>query len=96
LRKRIPPDIRDKVTLTFEFRDNSVTLFENRPRWNEPSQWTHSAIAQFRFEPSTGNWTLYCVDRNSKWHIYQGLESTKRFDVLLNEVDHDPTGIFFG
>jgi hypothetical protein len=93
---RVPPDVRDKVNLTFDFRGNSLTLFENRPRSNDPSQWTHMAIAQFRFDPSTGQWTLYCADRNSKWHKYLDVEPTSRFDTLLEEVNKDPTGIFFG
>jgi hypothetical protein len=54
------------------------------------------AIAQFRFDPSTGQWTLYCADRNSKWHKYLDVEPTSRFDTLLEEVNKDPTGIFFG
>ena len=93
---RVPPDIRDKVNLSFEFRANSVTLFENRPRWNDPSEWTHSAVAQFRFEPKSGRWTLFCADRNSRWHEYPEVEPTSRFDELLEEVSKDPTGIFFG
>ena len=93
---RVPPQVRDKVNLTFDFQGNAVTLRENRPRWNDPSQWTHSAIAQFRFEPTTGQWTLYCADRNSKWHEYLVVEPTSRFDVLLEEVNKDPTAIFFG
>ena len=94
--RRVPPDIRAKVNLTFDFRATSVTLYENRPRWNDPSQWTHMAIAQFRFDTSTGKWTLYCADRNSRWHAYLDREPTSRFNTLLEEVDKDPTGIFFG
>ena len=94
--RRVPAHIRDKVNLTFRFRGNSVTLYENRPVWDKPSEWIHMAIAQFRFDPSTGHWTLYCADRNSKWHEYLDVDPTKRLEKLLEEVDRDPTGIFFG
>jgi hypothetical protein len=53
-------------------------------------------IAQFRFDPETGKWTLYYADRNSKWHEYTDIEATSHFDELLKGVDSDPTGIFFG
>lgn len=94
--RRVPPHIREKVNLTYGFRGNSVTLYENRPRWNDPTRWIHMAIAQFRFDPSTGKWMLHCADRNSRWHEYLDVEPTSRFDILLQEVDKDPTGIFFG
>jgi hypothetical protein len=94
--KRIPPDIRHQLNMTFEFRGNSVTLIENRPYWKDPSQWTHLAIAKFRYYPSNGQWTLYWADRNSRWHLYPEVEPTPHFEILLQEVDRDPSGIFFG
>jgi len=49
-----------------------------------------------RYNGKTGKWSLYCADRNSKWHEYHGLEPTQNFDIILNEIDKDPTGIFWG
>lgn len=94
--KRIPSHVRNQIRLTFEFRANSVTLFEDRPVYNNPSRWTHSAIAQFRFDDKALRWTLFYRDRNEKWHKYVGLFATPSFDDLLAEVDRDPTGIFWG
>ena len=92
----IPPHARDQISLSYEFRGKSVTLFEHRPRWDQPNDWISSAIAQFRFDPSNGRWRLYCADRNSKWHVYSLKRPTSRFESLLAEVVKDPTGIFFG
>jgi hypothetical protein len=94
--RRIPAHVRDKLRLTFEFRADSVTLFEDRPLWNDPAQWTHSKVAQFRFDMKTLRWSLYCCDRNSKWHLYESAPATASFEGLLAEVDRDPTGIFWG
>jgi hypothetical protein len=88
--------MRDKVRLKYKIRGNSVTLFEERPTFTDPGLWIDIKLAQFRFDPSDGQWTLYYADRNSRWHLYFGIESTKAFDTLLNEVDDDPTGIFWG
>jgi hypothetical protein len=39
---------------------------------------------------------LYWRDRNLRFHIYDLLEPSNRVDDLLNEIDRDPTCIFWG
>jgi hypothetical protein len=95
--KRVPEHILDKVRLSYKFRGNSVTIFENRAPWREGmKEWSSLAVAQMRYEEKTGKWTLYCADRNDKWHEYYDIDSTKDIDKLLREIDEDPTGIFWG
>lgn len=53
-------------------------------------------IAQIRYDDKTGKWTLYCADRNDKWHEYIDIDATKNIDKILAEIDDDPTGIFWG
>ena len=84
------------IHLDFKFRGNSVTLYEERPTFFDPSDWVRTVIAQFRYNPKTKEWTLYCADRNSRWHEYIDLLPSTDLDVLLREVDRDPTGIFWG
>ena len=93
---KIPAHVRDKVRLSYRFRGNTITLFEHRPVFNKQGKWTDSPVAQFRYNPGGNKWTLYCADRNSRWHRYDDLEPAEDFDVLLQEVDEDPTGIFWG
>ena len=94
--QKIPKHVKDKIHLSYRFRGNSVILVEHRPYFLRPSEWAESVVAQFRFEPKTNTWTLYCADRNSKWHKYRNMEPTEEFDLLLQEVNEDPTGIFWG
>jgi Protein of unknown function (DUF3024) len=54
------------------------------------------AVAQLRYDPADHHWRLYCADRNSRWHYYDMAEPTPHLDELLNEIDEDPTGIFWG
>jgi hypothetical protein len=39
---------------------------------------------------------LYCQHRDLRWHAYEALPAARDFGRLLNEVDVDPTGIFWG
>lgn len=96
-KKRVPEHVLDKVNLSYKIRGNSITIFENRAPWRpDMKEWTSMPIAQIRYNEKTGEWTLYCADRNNRWHKYEGLLPTKNIDQILAEIDRDPTGIFWG
>ncbi|PIQ97857.1 MAG: hypothetical protein COV67_01985 [Nitrospinae bacterium CG11_big_fil_rev_8_21_14_0_20_56_8] len=94
---KIPAHLRDKITVTYEIRGNSVTLFENRAPWREEmTEWTKSKVAQMRYDEKKATWNLFCRDRNGKWHPYGSLSPTKNLDRVLEEINDDPTCIFWG
>jgi hypothetical protein len=94
--RRVPPHIRDQIRLIFKFRGNTVTLIETRPYFMDPSIWTESPVAQFRFDIDKKVWCLYCRDRNTRWHFYDLVKPSANLDDLIAEVDRDPTCIFWG
>ncbi len=53
------------------------------------------AIAQLRYE-GDGRWTLYFGDRNDRWVRYPELAPKQPIGLLINELDEDPTCIFWG
>jgi hypothetical protein len=96
-KKRIPEHAKQQVRLSYKFRGSGATIFEERAPWRKDlKEWTSMAIAQMRYDEETGKWTLYCADRNDKWHEYYDIDPTKNIDDLLKEIGEDPTGIFWG
>ena len=95
-RAKVPAGLHDSVRIGFKIQGNNVTLFEERPAFGKPELWVKIVVAQFRFKSQEKEWTLYCADRNSRWHTYSEVEPSKNFENLLKEVDEDPTGIFWG
>jgi hypothetical protein len=69
-------------------------MFEERPDTLRPTEWSRMVVAQFRYDPPTAHWSLYCADRNVRWHLYDEIGPTKDIGLLLREVDEDPTGIW--
>lgn len=94
---RVPPHVRNQLTLSFNIRGNNITIVENRAPWREGlSEWTHMSIAQLRYDVDNATWKLYCRDRNEKWWLYKPFAPSNDIDKVLQEIDRDPTGIFWG
>ena len=94
--RRVPAHVRDQIRLIFKFRGNAVTLIETRPYFKDPSTWTESPVAQFRFGLDEKVWSLYCRDRNTRWRFYNLIQPSANLDDLIAEVDRDPTCNFWG
>jgi len=93
---KVPEAIRYQLRLEFKIRGNNVTLIEERPAFGNPDIWISIPIAQFRYNPDDETWYLYCCYRNLRWHLYHLISSNRDMDVLIREVEKDPTGIFWG
>ena len=62
----------------------------------ESAQWTRSAVARLRYSQSKRSWSLYWCDQYQKFHRYELAAPTESLDLLLGEIDDDPTAIFWG
>ena len=95
---RIPAHVRDQVRLEVEVRGNNATIYERRPPWHPTvgPVWSTMPIARLRWSATHSVWTLFWADSNGTWHRYLNRESTPTITVLLDELDRDPTGTFWG
>ena len=58
--------------------------------------WLQVSVAKLGWSGTTGMWTLYRFDSDSRAHRYEFLEPNPRVQDLLNEIDDDPTFVFWG
>lgn len=94
--ERVPKRVRDEVRLTVKVQGRRVSIHEERPVFKgAPGEWTSMPIAQLRYE-GDGLWSLYYGDRNSKWQQYFDLEPHQPIATIINELDEDPTCVFWG
>lgn len=75
-----------------------MTLIERRAPWRPEfgPEWTRSPVARLRWSVRSRDWTLFWRDRNLRWHRYDYAAPTSDIATLLDEIDRDPTGIFWG
>jgi hypothetical protein len=93
---RVPSHVRNQLRLGFRITGHDVLLFEERPAFRPPHDWQELPVAKFRYVRSRDVWQLFCQHRDLRWHTYEPMPSARTFESLLQEVDSDPTGIFFG
>jgi len=96
--QRVPPEAFDEVRLDAEVGGSAVTIVECRAPWREDygPEWTRLGIARLRYSAKGAAWSLYWRDRNERWHRYDRTSPTGDVISLLDEIDKDPTGIFWG
>ncbi len=96
--QRVPPHAIHQVRVEAIVDRGAATIIERRApcRPDYGPEWTTAPVARLRYTISRRHWTLYRRDRNFRWHRYAYLEPSADVTVLLDEIDSDPTGIFWG
>jgi hypothetical protein len=94
----LPEHARDRVRFEVDVTDRAVTILECRPPWRPEygPDWTRFPIARLRYTKSRNRWSRYWRDRNLKFHEYELADPTPDIQDLLDEIDRDPTSIFWG
>ena len=93
---RIPSELKSDIKIEFSIMGNYVTLFEKRRYFKDPTQWTERKIAQFRYDLNENKWKLFWWRHTGKWYKYEDTKPKNNLQNLVDEVDKDPTGIFWG
>lgn len=86
--------VKDGITYRFRVRGSSITVIRTEPGFPGFPESVDLPVAQLRYAEAAKRWTLYCADRNGRWHYYFDSDPTTDFRNLLRDVDEDPTGIF--
>lgn len=96
--QRVPPHALHQVRMQAIVERHAVTLVERRVPWRPEygPEWTTSPVARLRWSVSRRDWTLYWRDRNHRFHRYPYTQSTADITTLLDEIDLDSSGIFWG
>nr|WP_236587637.1 DUF3024 domain-containing protein [Marivirga aurantiaca] len=96
LEKRRPPEeIRDKLDISYKIIDQSIFIFEIRPRWNKPEEQMHIEIAKATYVKNKDIWKVYWKRADLKWHPYDP-PTVKTLHEFTETVNNDEYGCFWG
>ncbi|MEI5984894.1 DUF3024 domain-containing protein [Sphingobacterium sp. PU5-4] len=88
--------IREKLDFGYSWDGQTAFLFEIRPQWNDPTNILELPFAKLRFVKSSKLWKLYWMRGSGKWEAYEPKPENVNLQLLLDEIDHDGYGCFFG
>lgn len=96
-RRMSPVQHADELRFSYEIDGHAVAIYEERPPWDgTEGEWTRLGVARFRFFRSRGEWLLYWMRRDLKWHLYEAVGPSRGLPRLLGYVEADRYGCFFG
>ena len=91
-----PEDIRDKLDLDYRIDNQSVHLFEIRPKWNNPSQKMHEDFAKATYVKKSDSWKIFWLRSNLKWCLYDPMPEVGALQEFVDLVSDDIYGCFRG
>jgi hypothetical protein len=93
---RPPVAVRAQLDYGFRIEGQSVILFEIRPDWRNPDEKCEIPVAKTTFVKSLGRWKLYWQRADLKWHLYQPEPLFDQLPDVLDAVETDAFGCFWG
>jgi len=98
LNNGMEPHVRKEIRYEVDVADRHVTLLECRAPWRADfgPEWTRFPICRLRSTKVRREWSLYWRDQHLKFHEYDPVAPTPDVDRLIDHVDNDRSGLFWG
>ena len=93
---RPPSHIREQLDIGFRITDQSLELFEIRPRWNNPAEKIEEATAKTTYIKKTKSWKIFWMRQDLKWHRYDPGSEVATLEEFLTVVAEDAHACFRG
>jgi hypothetical protein len=94
--KRPQKEIRDQLDIAYRIENQSVTIFEIRPEFQNPASKIEIEVAKTTYVRTKNKWKLYWMRRDLKWHGYEPDLFSDSIDEVLSVIDKDEYGCFWG
>lgn len=95
---RIRPDDEMRKMLDFGYRieNQSIILFEIRPKWNDPNVTCEHPFAKTTYVKKNNHWKVFWLRADLKWHAYPPHATVATLQEFIRIVEEDKHHCFFG
>jgi len=95
-RHRPPAHIRSELDIGYRISDQSLELFELRPRRDNPGQILEHSFAKTKFVKRSKTWKIYWKRQDLKWRGYEPAPEVTNLEDFLSIVSEDAFACFRG
>ena len=71
-------------------------IFELPPQWNDPENIIEGSVAKATYVKSRKIWKLFWMRADLKWHSYKPFPTSTSIEKILEVIDKDTNGCFWG
>ena len=96
VRKRPPEQIRSKLDIGYKIENQSIIVFEIRPRWDNPAVIMEHPVAKTTYVKSKNYWKIFWMQADLKWHSYPPKTIVKSVKEFIKLVEEDRHHCFWG
>lgn len=94
--RRPPVHIRNQLDFGYRIENQSVTLFEITPNWQNSAEKIECGFAKATYVKKDKIWKIYWQRKDLNWHSYKPAPSLQFFEDFLSIVNEDANACFFG
>ena len=87
---------QEQIYIDYKIDNQALYLLEIRPVWNNPEKTTEQMVAKFLYTQKDKKWKLYWQRQNTKWVQYKSDDINLDLEFLLEIVEEDSNGCFWG
>ena len=95
-RRRPPEHIREKLDLGYKIEEQSIIVFEIRPKWDNPKIIREHPVAKTTFIKAKNHWKVFWLRADLNWHSYKPNATVKSIKEFCKLVEEDDYCCFFG
>lgn len=92
-RKRPPEHIRTQLDLNYRIKNQTITIFEVRPAWHDPTTKIELIDVKITYVKSRKMWKVFWRRASGKWQLY---EAVSDFADVIEMIEKDEHGCFWG
>ena len=87
--------VRERYDISYKINNQSVELFEIRPKFRNPSEKLKILIAKATYVKTQNIWKIYWQKSDLKWHCYEPVPTVKYLEEFLSVVSENKYHCFF-
>ena len=95
-KRRPPMHLRDQVDLSFRIQNQSIEIFEIRPKFQDPQTMVEIPVAKTTWVRTQKVWRVFWQRADMKWHRYPPLPEAKSLEEFIDAVEADEHACFYG